>query len=209
MNEIDRSNQASQYLHNVRRMLEVASIDTADASLSTAVLALAEAYLRLNPSVTANAKCHAPIFFLHILWCQPDHEGIEQAAREFDAWLGAYSPADQLEILTALTNVLSAARQVPAIYEELRDPCNINNLINAALLYACLTSADWQDNEEWNCLDIFLSEAWEANEEEHQKSVANRLQGYLETYSAESAESMFEALLNGRIITSNPDWDEI
>jgi hypothetical protein len=205
MSEMNRSNQASQYLHNVHRMLEVASIDTTNASLSTAVLALAEAYLSLNPSIAANAECHAPIFFLHILWCQPDREGIEQAAREFDTWLGAYSPADQLEILTALTNVLSSARQVPSIYEELRDPCNINNLINAALLYACLTSADWQDSEEWDCLDIFLSEAWETDEEEHQKRVANRLQGYIETYSAESAESILEALLNGRIVTSNPD----
>ncbi|QYO67776.1 hypothetical protein [Leptolyngbya sp. 7M] len=56
MSEMERPSQASQYLHNLHSMLAIAGIDPADASLLGAVLALAEAYLSLAPSITSNTE---------------------------------------------------------------------------------------------------------------------------------------------------------
>jgi hypothetical protein len=116
---------------------------------------------------------------------------------------------DPIEILTSLRNVLRSAKRVSSIQADLQDPCNINNLINAALLYAFLTSGDdWDEMEELNCLDLFLSEAWDASAEEEQEGAANQLQDYIENVAIESSESIFAALLDGQITTPNPFWDE-
>lgn len=209
MTKVDSSDQASQYIHNVRRVIEITNSNTLDASISAVVLSLAETYLSFDPTATSKAECYDPIFFLHILWCEPNSQGIDQTARKLRAFLEEEVTVHQIEILTSLQNVLCAARQVPAIREDLRDPCNINNLIGAALIYAFLTSAgDW-DEEEWDCLDIFLREAWTASDEETRKVAANHLQGYIENFSVEPSESIFKALFDGRIITPNTDiWGE-
>jgi hypothetical protein len=209
MSEINDSNQASQYLHNINRVVEITNIDAADASVLAAVHSLAKAYLSLEPYPTSKSECYDPISFLYILWCNPNKQGIEQAARELTAFLEERSTVAQIEILTSLRNVLQSSRQIPSVREDLRDPCNINNLINAALLYAFLTSGDdWDEIEEWDCFDIFLSEAWGADDEEKQKLAANQLQIYIEQSSIGSSESVFEALQNGRITIPNTLWDE-
>jgi hypothetical protein len=209
MSETNASDRASQYLHNIDRVIEITNIDTANPSVLAAVHNLAEAYLSFEPYTTSKSECHDPISFLHILWCNPNEQGIEQAARELTAFLEEYSTANQIEILTSLRNVLQSSRQVPSIREDLRDSCKINNLINAALLYAFLTSSeDWDEMEEWDCFDIFLGEAWSADDREKQKLAANQLQIYIQQSSIRSSESVFEALQNGQITTPNTLWDE-
>lgn len=208
MSEIDSSDQASRYIRNICIVIEIVSKNNADAAVLEAVCSLAEAFLNLDPYTTSKSECYDPIFFLHIPWCNPSEQGVEQAAREFEATFSGESTADQIEILASLRNVLCAARQVPAIRESLRDPCNISNLINRALLYAFLTSATWHEMDEWDCFDIFLDEAWDASNEEKQKAAATHLQVYIENSSIEASESIFEALHNGRITTPNTSWDE-
>lgn len=211
MNESNQPVRASQFLHNINKAFEIASSGNSNAPVLAAMLDLAEAYLSLEPATLPEAECYNPIFFLHTLWCQLNDSGIELAAKEIAVFLeGDFSETDQIEILNSLRDVLLTAKQVSAISDDLHDPCCINNLINSALLYAFMTSGDtsWVDMEEWDCLDIFIAEAWGASDEEKRSLVASTLQAQIEKSSVEFSKSIFEDLLNGRITTPNTFWDE-
>lgn len=207
MSEINSFNQASQYLHNIRRVVG-SSANTAAAPVLAAAFSLAEAYLSLDPYTTSKVECDAPIFFLHNLWCNSGEQGIEQAVGEFETALGE-DAAVQINILSSLRNVLYSAKLVSQIREDLRDPGNINNAIHAALLYAFFTSSnDWDEMEERDCFDIFISEAWGADDREKQRVAASNLQAYIENSSIDPSESIFEALYSGQVTTPNTLWDE-
>lgn len=204
MSEAHNDNQASQYLHSVSKVLGITSNKTVDTSVLEAAYGLAEAFLSFEPYTTSQVERCDVTFFLQILWCNPNDQGIEQAAREFEAHLGGESLDVQVWMLTGLRNVLCAAMLVPSIREELRDPGNISNLINASLVYELLDCGnDWDELEEWDCLKIFVGEAWGAGDEEKRRIVADELQSYIESSSIESPESIFEALYNERITIPN------
>jgi hypothetical protein len=209
MSEAGNDNQASQYLHNVRKVLEIAASKTDMSAVLEAAYGLAEAFLSFEPYTNSQLEHCDLIFFLQTLWCNPNDQGIEQATREFEAHLGGESPEVQVWMLTGLRNVLCAATLVPSIREELRDPGNISNLINASLVYELLDCGnDWDELEEWDCLKIFVGGAWKADDEGKRQVVADELQSYIESSSIEPPESIFEALYNERITIPNNLWNE-
>ena len=209
MSEAGNDNQASQYLQNVCKVLEIASHNTVDTPVLEAAYGLAEAFLSFEPYTTSQLEHCDLIFFLQTLWCNPNDQGIKQAAREFEAYLGGEILDVQIRMLTGLKNVLCAAKLLPSIREDLRDPGNISNLIYASLVYELLDGGnDWDELEEWDCLMIFLGRAWEADDEEKRQVVADELQSYIESSSIEPPESIFEALYSGRITIPNNLWDE-
>jgi hypothetical protein len=207
------TNQTSQYLHNVHRVLELASNNPIDMSVLEAAYDLAEAFLVLEPYTASQVeRCDLVFpFFLQTLWCNPNNEGIEQAIREFKRDFGEASSESsdvKVQILTGLRNVLCTAKLVPSIREDLRDPSNISNLITASLNYEMFDSGNnWYEQEELDCLKIFVGGAWEANDENKRQIIANELQFHIESSSIEPPESTFEALYNGRFTIPNDLWD--
>lgn len=204
MSEIDNY-RASQYLHNIRRVIEAANLEGGDTlTLLTATLSLAETYLSLDPLLPPELDYDGPVFFLHTLWCDPSDQGLEQAIRDFEAFLRDCDSAKGGKILTSLRNVLIAVRQVPSIREDLQNPYNINDLIYIALLYAFVTSGDdWFNQEELDCLYIFLSDVWNTQDATALNLAASNLQTHIENSSVGLSESIFADLLSGRITTPN------
>lgn len=205
MDETSSFNKEEQYLGSIRRVVGIASDN--DAGVVEAACRLAQVFLSFKPHTISTVECNKPVFFLHILWCDSSSQGIEKTVEAFEIVFGNENPKSQIDLLNDVRNVLCSARHISSIREDLRDPGNLNNFINAFLLYLFFTSGnDLRDSKELNCLEIFFGEISDANAEEAQKAAANHLELEITNASIKPSESIFDALMEGRITIPNEYW---
>jgi hypothetical protein len=196
---VDDPTRAFQYLVNFGQVIDSADLDSQE--LTKELLELASAYLNLNPLTIPTVEDNSFNFFLNTLWLSPNQVGIEQAVREFEAFLADFSSlADQIKMVDYISDVLEVSRSIATLREELRDPSRINDLVLSAILYPTFTSA--LHDVSTDALDSFFAQVWDAQDEADLNAAAENLKTLTASASSESPELPLASLLLGQIISS-------
>jgi hypothetical protein len=167
---------------------------------------LAYAYATLDPIKSDPASS---TLFLDTLWSienniiTPDFlAGVDRGNQQMQEFLSYFEAKDQPEIVTFISNVLTAFQLAPNLREELHQPSWVEEVINSALWYLFVDSAvDGED--EIDALNFLFSKIWETQERAKLGGLVNDVQSSIINTGSAAAFSIASLIL-GSFTVSPP-----